>query len=323
MSRCHRRWPRWKRPSSPESLRIVAPATSANLGPGFDALALALDLTNEVIVTRRPGPLEVHVTGEGAGEVPESADNLVCLAMSQGLDSLDGYIVECNNRIPLGRGLGSSAAAACAGLVAANALGAHRWAPDELLRRAGEIEGHADNAGACIFGGIVAVGPGTRAVQISVPDELLFVAVVPRERVSTATARGALPAEVPHADAVDTLARAIGLVIALERGELDDLPVLLQDRLHEPYRAPLVPGIEHLRDLCGDCGCLGVTISGSGPTMLLWCRRADAAAVAARASAVLNDAGIGADVSVLRVAPGGVRARWVEGPDTRLAKAVG
>ena len=160
-------------------------------------------------------------------------------------------------------------------------------------------------------------------MQISVPDELLFVAVVPRERVSTATARDALPAEVPHADAADTLARAIGLVIALERGELDDLPVLLQDRLHEPYRAPLVPGIAHLRDMCGDCGCLGVTISGSGPTMLLWCRRADAAAVAARASAVLNGAGIGADVSVLRVARGGVRARWVEGPDTRLAKAVG
>ncbi len=263
------------------------------------------------------------MVGEGAGEIPESADNLVCQAMSQGLDSLDGFVVECNNRIPLGRGLGSSAAAACAGLVAANALGAHRWAPDELLRRVSAIEGHADNAGACILGGIVAVGPGTRAVQIPVPDELVFVAVVPRERVSTATARKALPAEVPHADAADTVARAIGLVLALERGELDDLPVLLQDRLHEPYRASLVPGFGHLRDLCGNCGCLGVTISGSGPTVLLWCRRSDAAAVAARASSVLGDAGIGADVSVLRVAPGGVRARWVEGPDTRLAKAVG
>lgn len=286
-------------------------------------MALALDLTNEVIVTQRPGPLEVHVRGEGAGELPESADNLVCQAMAQGLDSLDGLIVECNNRIPLGRGLGSSAAAACAGLVAANAIGAHRWAPDELLRRASEIEGHADNAGACILGGIVAVGPDTRAVQIPVPEDLLFVAVVPRERVSTAAARGALPADVPHADAADTVARAIGLVIALERGELDDLPVLLQDRLHEPYRAPLVPGIDRLRALCGDCGCLGVTISGSGPTVLLWCRRADAASVAERASAGLLEDGVAADVSVLRVAPGGVRARWVEGPDARLAKAVG
>ena len=122
---------------------------------------------------------------------------------------------------------------------------------------------------------------------------------------------------------VDTLARAIGLVIALERGELDDLPILLQDRLHEPYRAPLVPGLDTLRNLCGDSGCLGVTISGSGPAMLLWCRRADATAVAERASAALLEAGVAADVSVLRVVPGGIRARWVEGPDTRLAKAVG
>ena len=274
-------------------------------------------------VTRRPGPLEVHVTGEGAGELPESAENLVCRAMAQGLDSLDGLIVECDNRIPLGRGLGSSAAAVCAGLVAANAIGGHRWAPDELLRRAAAIEGHADNAGACIFGGIVAVGGDARAVQIPPPEELLFVTVVPHNRVSTDRARGALPAAVPLADAAETLARAIGLVIALERGELDDLYLLLGDRLHEPYRAPLVPGIEGLRGLCGQHGCLGVTISGSGPSVLLWCRRADAAELAARAGEVLAAAGVSAEVSVLRIAPGGVRARWLDGPDARLAKAVG
>ena len=318
-----RRSPQWRRPSSPESLRIVAPATSANLGPGFDTLALALDLANSVIVTQRPGPLEVHVTGEGAGELPESADNLVCRAMALGLDSLDDLVVECENGIPLGRGLGSSAAAVCAGLVAANALGGHRWPPDELLRRAAEIEGHADNAGACILGGIVAVGPDARAVQIAPPEDLLFVTVVPRERVSTARARGALPATVPLADAAETLARAIGLVLALERGELDELHMLLGDRLHEPYRAPLVPGIDELRALCGERGCLGVTISGSGPSVLLWARRADAAGLAERAVAVLAATGVSADVSVLRVAPGGVRARWLDGPETRLAKAVG
>lgn len=276
-----------------------------------------------MVVTRRSGPLAVTVRGEGAGELPESADNLVVRSMGLGLDSLEGLAVECVNRIPLGRGLGSSAAAICAGLVAANALGGLRWAPADLLRRASEIEGHADNAGACIFGGIVAVGPGERAVQIPVPEDLLFVAVVPDERVSTSRARGALPAQVPHADAADTLARAIGLTLALERGELEDLPLLLQDRLHEPYRAPLVPGIDHLRGLCAADGCLGATISGSGPTVLLWSRRADAADLAARAEAVLAGAGIAATASVLRVAPGGVRARWVEGPDARLAKAVG
>ncbi len=312
-----------RRPSSAESLRVLAPATSANLGPGFDALALALDLYNEVVVTRRPGPLEVRVTGEGADELPADGDNLVCQAMARGLDSLDGLLVECTNKIPLGRGLGSSAATVCAGLVAANALGVLRWAPLDLLTRAIEFEGHADNAGACIFGGIVAVGADARAVQIPVPEELLFVTVVPHERVSTSDARGALPAQIPHGDAADTVSRAIGLVLALERGELDDLPTLLVDRLHEPYRGPLVPGLDALRAICGQQGCLGVTISGSGPTVLLWCRRADAGNVADAAKAAMASVGAAADVSVVRVAPGGVRARWVDGPDTRLAKAVG
>jgi homoserine kinase len=318
-----RRWRRWRRPSSAESLRILAPATSANLGPGFDALALALDLTNEVVVTRRDGPLDVHVSGEGAGELPEDGTNLICRAMEVGLDSLDGLGISCTNAIPLGRGLGSSAATVCAGLVAANAIGVLRWSPDDLLRHAIEFEGHADNAGACIYGGIVAVGPGARAFQLPLPEELLFVTVVPEQRVSTDDARGALPVQVPHADAADTVARAIGLTLALERGELDGLPELLVDRLHEPYRAGLIPGLDALRSICGKDGCLGVTISGSGPTVLLWARRADAARVADTAKAVMAAADVPATVSVVRALPGGIRARWVEGPETRLAKAVG
>ena len=143
-----------------ESLTVSAPATSANLGPGFDCLAVALDLGNAVVITRRPGPLAVRVTGEGAGELAEDDSNLVCRALATGLPSLDGLAVECRNRIPLGRGLGSSSAAVCAGLVAANALGGLRWTPDELLARATALEGHADNAAACIAGGMVAVRPG-------------------------------------------------------------------------------------------------------------------------------------------------------------------
>ncbi len=254
--------------------------------------------------------------------MPQDAGNLVCRAMGEGLESLDGLVVECRNRIPLGRGLGSSAAAICAGLVAANALAGHRWTPADLLRRAARMEGHADNAAACILGGIVAVGPDARAWQIPVPEDLLLVTVVPAQRVSTATARAALPQTVPHADAAATLACAIGLALALERAELDALPALLRDRLHEPYRARLVPGMEPLRELCGD-GCLGVTISGSGPAVLLWSRRSEAAALAERARDALRDAGVEATVDVLRVAPAGVRARWLDAPDTRLAKAVG
>ncbi|HSJ74508.1 MAG TPA: homoserine kinase, partial [Miltoncostaeaceae bacterium] len=266
-----------------EALTVSAPATSANLGPGFDCLAVALDLGNAVIISRRPGPLAVRVSGEGAGELAEDASNLVCRALASGLGPLEGLLVECRNRIPLGRGLGSSSAAACAGLVAANALGGLRWTPDELLARATELEGHADNAAACIAGGMVAVRPGPAAGPVPAPQELAFVVVIPEARTSTDAARRALPAQVALADAAATLANAVALTLALSEGRLDDVADLLEDRLHEPHRAAAVPGIEALRGLVGRAGCLGATISGSGPAMLLWCRRDDADALAAEA----------------------------------------
>jgi homoserine kinase len=306
-----------------EALTVSAPATSANLGPGFDCLAVALDLGNAVIVTRRPGPLQVRVTGEGAGELAEDASNLVCRALASGLGPLDGMVVECRNRIPLGRGLGSSSAAVCAGLVAANAIGGLRWTPGELLARATELEGHADNAAACITGGIVAVRAGPAATTVPAPQELAFVAVIPEVRTSTEDARGALPAQVPLADAAATLANAVSLALALSEGRLDDLPALLDDRLHEPHRAATVPAIDALRGLVGRAGCLGATISGSGPAVLLWCREADADALAAEAEAALAAAGAPGRARPSRVSAAGVRARWTGGADLRLARAVG
>ncbi|HEX2504218.1 MAG TPA: homoserine kinase [Miltoncostaeaceae bacterium] len=306
-----------------EALTVSAPATSANLGPGFDCLAAALDLGNAVVITRRAGPLEVRVTGEGAGELAEDGTNLVCRALASGLGPLDGLGVKCRNRIPLGRGLGSSSAAVCAGLVAANALGGLRWTPDELLARATELEGHADNAAACIAGGIVAVRPGPAWAPVPVPEELAFVAVIPEARTSTDAARRALPPEVPLADAAATLAHAVGLVLALAEGRLDDLPQLLEDRLHEPHRAAAVPSIAALRGLVGRAGCLGATISGSGPTVLLWCRRDDADALAAEAERALTAAGLPGRARPSRVSAAGVRARWTGGADLSLARAVG
>lgn len=309
--------------AQPESLTVTAPATSANMGPGFDCLAVALDLSNAVVIARRPGPLEVTVAGEGAGELAEDASNLLCRALAAGLGSLDGLRVECRNRIPLGRGLGSSAAAVCAGLVAANALGGLRWSPDDLLARAAELEGHADNAAACLAGGMVAVGSGPVARPVPLPDELGFVAVIPESRVSTAAARRALPAQVPLSDAAATVASAVGLTLALAGDRLDDLPDVLADRLHEPYRGPLVPGIEAVRALVDRTTVLGATISGSGPTMLLWCRRDDAETVAERARTALARAHVRGAASACRPTPVGVRARWTGGAELRLARAVG
>ncbi|HTI34637.1 MAG TPA: homoserine kinase [Miltoncostaea sp.] len=306
-----------------ESLTVSAPATSANLGPGFDCLAVALDMGNAVVVQRRPGPLEVSVTGEGAGELAEDASNLFCRALATGLGSLDGLHVECRNRIPLGRGLGSSAAAVCAGLVAANALGGLRWTPDDLLRRATEIEGHADNAAACLTGGMIAVGPGPVARPVPVPDDLGFVAIVPETRTSTSAARKALPEQVPLRDATETLANAVGLALALAEGRMEDLPEVLHDRLHEPYRGPMVPGIDAIRGVVDGQDCLGATVSGSGPTMLLWCRREFSDRVVDAAKEALHRAHVPGTVRPCRPTPVGVRARWTGGADLRLARAVG
>ena len=307
----------------PEALRVSAPATSANLGPGFDALAVALDVANEITLVRRPGPLTVRVVGEGAGELRQDEENLLCRALAVGLGSLDGLEVECRNRIPLGRGLGSSAAAVCAGLVAANALGALRWSPDDILDRATELEGHADNAAACLAGGFAAVAVDAPAVRLAPPEGLAFLTVVPPERVATEAAREALPQEVRLPDAADSLARAVGLVLALAEGRLHDLPCLLHDRLHEPHRAPLVPALAPLRRLAGQGAVLGATISGSGPSVLVWCRAEGAAAAAAAAREALASAAVDAEVRVARAAPAGVSARWMGDAPIRLAGAIG
>ena len=274
-------------------------------------------------VTRRPGPLEVHVSGEGAGVVPEDETNLVCRGLLDGLGTLEGLYIECENRIPLGRGLGSSAATVCAGLVAGNALGRLRWSPDEMLARASAIEGHADNAAACMEGGLVAVAPGPRAIRIATPEDLLFVAVIPTAQTSTEAARRALPQVVPHADAAYTISRAIGLSLALERGELDGIGDFLGDRLHEPYRGPMIPGLDLIRECVDGEGCLGATISGSGPTVLVWSRVAGSSDLARSIEATLAAAGHDVRAKVLRIAPGGVRARWTDTPPTALAKAPG
>jgi len=307
----------------PEPLIVTAPASSANLGPGFDTLALALDLSNVVRIEQRPGPLEVTLEGEGADILPADETNLVCQALASGIGSLDDLHITCKNRIPLRRGLGSSASAICAGLVAANALKGLRWTPNDLLARAAEFEGHADNAAACLEGGIISVAPGPRAVSISVPEDLAFVVAIPEQEVKTNDARGSLPAEVPLGDAAATLACGIGLTLALERGHLDEVGEFLNDRLHEPYRGQLVPCIDELRGLVDVENCIGATISGSGPAMLLWCRADAVESVAEAAEAALARQACASRARVSKLAPGGVRARWGGVGETKLERAIG
>ena len=284
----------------PDALRITAPASSANLGPGFDCLAVALELRNEVVVRRVAGAgVTVTAEGEGAAGVPTGASNLFVRAFAASGAEPAGLAVEMRNRIPFARGLGSSAAPIAAGVAAGLAW---RGAGDDPLPAAAALEGHPDNVAAALLGGVTVAWTSSgeaRALRLSdAPVDL--VAVIAANELSTERARAALPASVPHTDAVHTAARAALLVAALEHGRTDAIRDALDDRLHEPYRAALVPLLAAVRERIAGSAALGATLSGAGPSVLVWCERGGADGVAAAL------AGLGARGLPLAVASSGV-----------------
>ncbi len=238
---------------------VRAPASTANVGPGFDCVGVALDLWNE---------LEVH---EGAREVDESHLGVRAFSL---LEAVDGKQFRFVDRISPERGLGSSAAVIALGLVAAVVVGGRDPDPEELLAAGLELEGHADNLGAALAGG-VCITRGTRILRIADSAPAVPIALVPDSTVSTAAARDALPDMVSHADAAFTAAQAVVLGAALASHSAELFAQSLDDRLHEPYRAPWAPLLETVRrDL--PAGALGATLSGSGPTVVVWAREAQA-----------------------------------------------
>jgi homoserine kinase len=265
-------------------VRVRVPATSANLGPGFDALGLALARYDDVVVRVADEGLYVDVAGEGADSVPRTRRHLVVRALQAGFDALGGQPrgleVVCANRIPHGRGLGSSAAAIVAGLVAARALvlgGEETLDDDALLALAAEIEGHPDNVAACLLGGLtLAWTPAdgrARAVALPVAAALRPVVFVPTTSASTAKARKALPETVPHADAARNAARSALLVHALA-GAPDLLLAATEDRLHQPYRAAGQARTAGLVEALRADGVPAV-VSGAGPSVLAFAGPAD------------------------------------------------
>lgn len=266
-----------------DHVRVTVPATSANLGPGFDALGLALGRhdTIEVRALGSPGA-RVEVEGEGAGEVSDGEDHLVVRALRAAIDVVGapqtGLHLLCDNRIPHGRGLGSSAGAVVAGIAAARALIADPEALDDelVLALATEFEGHPDNAAPAILGGATIswlTADGVRARRFEVHDDVEPWVLVPHERLATSHARGVLPAHVPHADAAFNAGRAALLVEALSRA-----PELLldatADRLHQHYRAGVMAASASLVDELRDAG-LAAVVSGAGPTVLVLARASD------------------------------------------------
>jgi len=249
------------------------PATTANLGPAFDVLGLALTLHNEVEL--EPGEATtVGVRGEGEGTLPSSAANLVARAAG-GVARAAGvprqFVIRCRNRIPLRRGLGSSAAAIVGGAVAANEALGRPLSTGALLDLAWKMEGHPDNVAAALLGGAVLVDVSSGSVTWTrlVPRwDLEVVVAVPEFSVATEEARAALPAAVPLRDAVANLARTARLVAAFATGQAEMLRGAFDDALHQPYRSALVPGMQAVIRAAGEAGAYGAALSGSGPTIV-------------------------------------------------------
>jgi len=276
---------------------VEVPATTANLGAGFDALALALDLVTSVAVEIVPPGTDpaylVEVRGEGAGQLPSGRRNRFISALLAGIEATGvdptgaGFHVRMDNRIPVTRGLGSSASATVAGLVAADALLGGALGPELILELAAQTEGHADNAAAAVYGGlcVVATVEGVpRAVRLDPPAHVLAALFIPDKHLSTAAMRAALPATVPFADAVHNVGAATLAVAALSSGRLDLLRPATIDRLHEPYRAAAYPELPELIEAALAAGAMGACMSGAGPTVIAF--HDDPAAAATIAAAM-------------------------------------
>jgi homoserine kinase len=259
--------------------RVRAPASTANVGPGFDCVAIALDLWNE---------LEVR---EGAGGADGTHLGVRAFSLLQDVDGLRFTFVD---RIPAECGLGSSASVIALGLVAATVVGGRAADAEELLAAGIELEGHGDNLGACLAGG-VCLTHGARIRRVADDAPAVPIALVPDAVLPTSAARDALPTDVSHADAAYTAARAAILGAALATGAAELFAQALDDRLHEPYRARWAPLLEPVRRDLPE-GALGATISGSGPTVIVWAHAAEADTCAAE----LTDRY--PDVRVLRLA---------------------
>jgi homoserine kinase len=253
---------------------VRVPATSANIGPGFDVLGLALGLHNEV-TAEESDRVAVTVEGEGAGALPTGADNVVARAVRQAFEiagrPFRGVTLRCVNRIPPSRGLGSSAAAWVAGLVAGSALAGDALSRDALLDAAARAEGHPDNVAAALLGGLTvscASGDRITAISLPVPPAVRWVVLIPEAQGSTREARAVLSPTVSRADAVFNLQRVSLLLAALGGGRLDLLPTALDDRLHQPARWRLFPWLPAAVAAARAAGALGCVLSGAGPSLL-------------------------------------------------------
>jgi homoserine kinase len=294
-----------------EQVRVTVPATVANLGPGFDVLALALELQNEVVARRTGAPGLSVDPGEGApDELRDPARNLVTRAYTATCAELgvlpDGLHFTCVNRIPFRRGLGSSAAAALAGTLCATAMHAAPWDEQRILAWVAGIEGHPDNAAAALLGGLVIVVPDAPVVTMEVPDELRAVVFVPALELATALARRVVPQAFTRAEAVFNASRCALLIRAMALRDWPTLATAMQDAWHQPPRSALFPALPALVDAAVAAGARGAALSGAGPSVVAL-TDGDPDPVSAAMLAAAGAEGVGGETIVSRVRNWGAR----------------
>ena len=303
-------------------LVVAAPASTANLGPGFDCAAAALDLWNELelLAAAADAPL-VEIEGEGAGELPRDREHLALRAFAL-VAPLEGYRFRFRNRIPLERGLGSSAASVAAGLVAGCAAAGHNLSAQQLLELGAPLEGHADNLAAALHGGACLswrAGESIRSIRVATELPLQAILVVPEARMNTSQSRSRLPEFISHEDAVAAACASALLGAALASGDAELLAASFHDRLHEPFRIADAPLLEALRSQPAQ-GSAGSTLSGSGPSVVVWASAQAAAAVASELAQRFPEARI---LPLGLAAHGALASRGPAGPGSEPARPSG
>lgn len=263
------------------AVKVRVPGTSANCGPGFDAVGIACTIYNELeLILSKQGSIVIEVEGEGQGIIPVDGKNVVLQVVQAVLKKVgkeyQGIHIKMVNRVPLSRGLGSSAAAIVAGLFAANVATGSTLSKDELLDMATAIEGHPDNVAPALFGGItVNVMQGNRAhsLRFIPPSKLSMVVAIPEFNLSTHAARQVLPQTVPFKDAVFNISRTALVIGALCQGEFQHLRYALEDKIHQPYRERLIPGMQQVFAVAIEKGALGAAMSGAGPCLIAFAQK--------------------------------------------------
>lgn len=289
-------------------VKIRIPGTTANCGPGFDTVGMACSIYNDMeLELSKEGGIRVEVSGEGAGLIVANERNIAVQAVQAVLDKVDanyhGIMIRMNNHIPLSRGLGSSAAAIVAGLVAANAATGEKLSQQDLLNMATIFEGHPDNVAPAILGGVaVSVNHDghVHSLRFMPPKELILIAAIPEFTLPTKISRKVLPPTLPFSDAVFNVSRTALLIGALCQGQYESLKIALDDKVHQPYRRKLITGIDEVFEAAIDAGALGATISGAGPTLLAFSQEAPIQIGEAMVKA-FNRAGIKAKYQVLTI----------------------